>query len=78
VIQKHHSEDGNSKLGSLELNLTLLRLTEQRFPGFISPRDMKVRPARQCAVCCPKKDAKGKCVTKLGAVVMVVTCTTML
>lgn len=38
----------------------LLRLTERHFPSFIPATPKKENPTRYCAVCCTKKDDKGK------------------
>jgi hypothetical protein len=41
MIQKHHSDDGNSKSGLPGIEPKALRLTEQHFPEFIQPPSRK-------------------------------------
>ncbi|XP_067122211.1 piggyBac transposable element-derived protein 4-like [Centruroides vittatus] len=59
LITMYHSETMTGKHGRARTP-SPLRLTEKHFPDFIPPTEKKVAPTRCCAVCCQKRDDKGK------------------
>ncbi|GIY03723.1 piggyBac transposable element-derived protein 4 [Caerostris darwini] len=63
VIEKYHSglNFHRGRPGSVP---NPLRLTERHFLEIIAPTDKKLRPARQCAVCCSKRNENGKRIRK--------------
>lgn len=63
IVIKYHKESMCSKRGRPSFE-TPLRLTERHFVKFIPPTEKKEKPARKCAVCCKKRDSKGKRVRK--------------
>lgn len=63
MIEKYHSST-YSKTAGPPKQPGLLRLTERHFPDFIPPTEKKAFPYRNCAICCSKKDNKGKKIRK--------------
>lgn len=59
LIQNYHSEINIKKSGRPKSS-GILRLTERHFPSFVPPTPKKEAPTRYCAVCCSKRDNKGK------------------
>jgi len=59
LIQNYHS-DRNIKKAGRPRSSGILRLTERHFPSFVPPTPKKETPTRYCAVCCAKRDSKGK------------------
>jgi hypothetical protein len=57
LIEKFHS---TSKKGRPSSQPGPLRLTERHFPEYVPPTEKKAAPCRYCAVCCSKRDEKGK------------------
>lgn len=59
LIQNYHS-DTNIKKSGRPKSSGILRLTERHYPSFVPPTPKKEAPTRYCAVCCAKRDSKGK------------------
>jgi len=59
VTEIYHS-DRNIKKAGRPRSSGILRLTERHFPSFVPPTPKKETPTRYCAVCCAKRDSKGK------------------
>lgn len=62
IIGKFHTY--TKKSGRPSTQPGPLRLTERHFPEFVPPTEKKTKPYRCCAVCCSKKDEKGKKIRK--------------
>lgn len=58
IIAKYHAP--SKKSGRPSIQPGPLRLTERHFPEYVPPTEKKANPCRYCAVCCSKRDEKGK------------------
>lgn len=64
LIEKYHSKVLPKRTGRPGYQPGPLRLTERHFPEFVPPTEKKAAPCRNCAVCCSKRDERGKKIRK--------------